>query len=414
MLAHVEAEHLLLEREPLALVELEIGDRRAFVEHRCAAGIDRVAEQAHHALLALVPAVQRLLDDLLEHREQATPRVAERVERTRFDERLDGALVERAQIDAVAEVVEVAERAVGAGQLDLLRHTVAHVAHGREPEEDRALALVATPARVELHREIGLARVHAGVTHRDVEQPAFVDVDRGLVEVRLHRREQRREVLHGVVRLQVRGLVGDESVTDRVRLVERVVGERLDRVEITLGEIRGVAVGDATVDELRALLGDQRADLLAGGLAQVVGLFERVPGQLLRHPHQLLLVDHQPERGREDLLERLVVERDRLAPVLTVGVLVVPVLRHRARAIQGHERRDVLERGGREALDQRAASGRPRAGTRRSCRPGGGARTWARRRAGARRCSGGHRWTARSARPRSPSRRGCAGRGSPS
>src|SRR5581483_10398702 len=93
------------------------------------------------------------LDDALEHLEQALARMGERVERARLDERLDGPLVQRVRVDAVAEV-----------------------------EEDGRLVLV-----------------------------------------RLDRREQRGEVLARVVRLEVRGLVRDEPVADRVRLVERVV-----------------------------------------------------------------------------------------------------------------------------------------------------------------------------------------------
>ncbi len=139
-----------------------------------------------------------------------------------------------------------------------------------------------------------------------------------------------------------------------MRLVERVVGERLDHVEEVVGERFGVTVGDAPLDELGALLGDQCADLLARGLAEVVGLFERVAGEPLRDPHQLLLVDHQPVGGLEHLAQVVVRVRDRLAAVLAVGVLVVPVLRHRARAVQGDERGDVFEVGGRERAEQRA------------------------------------------------------------
>ena len=146
-----------------------------------------------------------------------------------------------------------------------------------------------------------------------------------------------------MVRLQPRGLVRDEAVADAVRLVERVVGERLDRVEVALRELGGVTVADAALDELAPLLRDELADLLAGRLAQVVGFFERVAGELLRRAHQLLLVDHQPVGGAEDLLEIGMVERHRLAAVLAVGVLVVPVLRHRARPVQRDHGGDVFE-----------------------------------------------------------------------
>ena len=46
--------------------------------------------------------------------QQALARMAERVERARLDQRLDRALVEHGRVDALAEVVEVDERAVGA------------------------------------------------------------------------------------------------------------------------------------------------------------------------------------------------------------------------------------------------------------------------------------------------------------
>jgi hypothetical protein len=95
--------------------------------------------------------------------------------------------------------------------------------------------------------------------------------------------------------------------------------------------------------ELRALLGHQLADLLAAGLAQVVGLGERVAGELLRDPHHALLVDHQAVRVAEDLLGVGVEVLDRLAAVLAVGVVVVHVRRHRAGPVERDERGDVLE-----------------------------------------------------------------------
>ncbi len=109
----------------------------------------------------------------------------------------------------------------------------------------------------------------------------------------------------------------------------------------------------AALDELRALLRDQLTDLLAGGLAQVVGLFERVARELLGHSHELLLVDHQPERGPEDLLEVGVVVADRAATVLALRVFGVPVLRHRARPVQRDDGGDVFEGGRREPKQQR-------------------------------------------------------------
>ena len=69
---------------------------------------------------------------------------------------------------------------------------------------------------------------------------------------------------------------------------------------------------------------------------------------------QLLLIDHQPERRAEDLLEIGVIELHRLAAVLAVGVLVVPVLRHRARPVQRDHGGHVFEAGRAQRAQQRA------------------------------------------------------------
>ena len=64
--------------------------------------------------------------------------MAERVEGTGLDQRLDGALVEHDRVDPAAEVVEVAEGPAGVALgHDPLDQALAHVAHGRQPEDDR-------------------------------------------------------------------------------------------------------------------------------------------------------------------------------------------------------------------------------------------------------------------------------------
>ena len=79
---HVQAEHLLLEPQPVALVELESRDGDALVEAAVAGVAAEVAEQAHHALVALAAAHERGVDDLLEHHQQALAR-DDRASRTR-------------------------------------------------------------------------------------------------------------------------------------------------------------------------------------------------------------------------------------------------------------------------------------------------------------------------------------------
>ena len=60
VIGHVEAEHLLLGLQTVALVELDVGDRDALVEPGgCVGGrlVVPVAEQAHHAAVALAAAI---------------------------------------------------------------------------------------------------------------------------------------------------------------------------------------------------------------------------------------------------------------------------------------------------------------------------------------------------------------------
>ena len=88
VVAQVEAEHLLLERQPDPLGEVLVGDRHpGLVEHRILPA--RVPEQAHDPLVGLAAAGQGPIDDLLEHQAQALTGVAEGVEGTGLDERFD-------------------------------------------------------------------------------------------------------------------------------------------------------------------------------------------------------------------------------------------------------------------------------------------------------------------------------------
>ena len=237
VLAHVEPEHLLLEREPLRLRELDVGDRRCGAPTTASgAGVVDRGEQVELALGLVAPT--------LEHgRRRSSRSTCSRPWRGWPSESNApalisdsiGPLVEHRRVDAVAEVVEVGERtALLARRDDLRDHALADVAHRRQAEADR-LAVVGR-SRTEKSDSDSLT---SGTSTVDAELAALVEEDRGLVLVGLDAREQRGEVLDRVVRLQVRGLVRDVAVADRVRLVERVVGERLDRVEDPLAELLG-------------------------------------------------------------------------------------------------------------------------------------------------------------------------------
>ncbi len=74
-------------------------------------------------------------------------------------------------------------------------------------------------------------RVHVGRQDREAVRDRVVVERAHLVGVVHHQRQVRRHEGRRVMRLQVRGLVGDERVGGRVRLVEAVAGELLHQVE---------------------------------------------------------------------------------------------------------------------------------------------------------------------------------------
>mgnify|MGYP003693796883 CR=1 FL=1 len=170
----------------------------------------------------------------------------------------------------------------------------------------------------------------------------------GVVEFERHRRRQE---LHRVMRLHVGGVIGHQRVGRGVALVEAVVGEFCEQFEDRVGLPFRHAVLDRAGDEDRALLLHLGADLLAHRAAQQVGVAERIAGHHLRDLHHLFLIDDDAERLLQDRLQdRMQIFR------LLVAVLARAIgrdVRHRARAIERHQRDDVLETVG-PHVDQRA------------------------------------------------------------
>jgi hypothetical protein len=95
--------------------------------------------------------------------------------------------------------------------------------------------------------------------------------------------------------------------------------------------------------------------LLADRLPQILRFEEREAGELFRDLHVLLLVDRDAVGLTRDRLQPLVDVRDRLLPVLASRV-DRDVL-HRPRAVERHERDQVLEHR-RPHLAQRLAHSR--------------------------------------------------------
>ena len=162
VLAHVEAEHLLLEREPLRLRELGVGDLGALPDDRLRRRRRRPRRTGRTGPRPRCAGGRARVSTIVSNTStQALARMAERVERARLDQRLDRALVEHRRVDAVAEVVEVGERpALLARGDDVHDHALADVAHRRQAEADRLAAVGVA------HREVGLRLVDVGDEHR--------------------------------------------------------------------------------------------------------------------------------------------------------------------------------------------------------------------------------------------------------
>ncbi len=216
-------------------------------------------------------------------------RSPQRVERAALDERFERALVERFHVDALREVFDARElAALGAGGDDAFGGADADVLHVGEAEDDRGGGRWGNRrCRRWGRRRIGRRRVLFDVLELEGDGAA-IDVGRADGEAEAHAlgdglgdalvgagaREHGGHVLVGVVRLQVRGLVGDGAVAGGVRLVEGVAGERLDQVEDGARFVFAVAVGDGGGDELIALGVHQLDDLLRHRFAHRVGVFQ--------------------------------------------------------------------------------------------------------------------------------------------
>ena len=107
------------------------------------------------------------------------------------------------------------------------------------------------------------------VPDHDPELVRVRDVARELVVVARFGGEQRREVLARMVRLEIRRLAGDHGIVGGRPRCKAVIGEELTTAVDGLGHGRGVAMLEAAGNELLAVPGDLRLDLLADGLADL-------------------------------------------------------------------------------------------------------------------------------------------------
>ena len=143
--------------------------------------------------------------------------------------------------------------------------------------------------------------------------------------------------------LQPRGLVGDQRVGCRVRLVEAVLGEFFHQVEDLGGDARIHAAFARTDLELGAFLGHLDRILLAHRAAQQVGPAQRIAGQDLGDLHHLFLVHDHAVSRRQRRFQRGMRVADRGVAVLAVHPFAVHPAAQRAGPEQRGQGDDVLE-----------------------------------------------------------------------
>ncbi len=106
-----------------------------------------------------------------------------------------------------------------------------------------------------------------------------------------------------MVRLQIRGVVRQQRVRRRVRLIETVSGKLRHQIENLLDLFRRIAALRRSLHEALALLGHFLSILFAHRAPQKVGLSEGVAGELVRRLHHLFLIYDDAQRLLQNLLQ---------------------------------------------------------------------------------------------------------------
>src|SRR5206468_7753848 len=195
MAGQVEAERFALEGEQLALGPG--GRLRQLLALPLARG-DRLERSEERALAARAFVLDPLrpVHRRVDAGDEARPELAERVEASGLDERLEGPLVHLVAVDLDAEIAERVESAgAPTGVENREDGPLADVLDGREPEPDL----------VPLDREVEPADVDVGREDGDPHLAALADVLDELVGVPLFRRQKSRHEVDGKVDLEVRG-----------------------------------------------------------------------------------------------------------------------------------------------------------------------------------------------------------------
>src|SRR6185503_14200330 len=106
-----------------------------------------------------------------------------------------------------------------------------------------------------------------------------------------------------VMGLEKRGLISEIAVRERVRPIERVIREAFEAYPQLLESARVMTALDRLPQKLFLVLVEFFAFLLAHRAAHEVGFAQRIPRELLKHSHELFLINAYPERVAHDLFQ---------------------------------------------------------------------------------------------------------------
>ena len=255
------------------------------------------------------------------------------VKRARFDQRFNRPLVQLAAVHTHAKVIQAGEHpTLLACQNHRLNRLLTSAFYSTQPVanllvRDRLEAVVAPVDVGSLECQAHLDCVFKQSLH-------FVGV------VHLHRHvgaEKFRRVMH----LQPGGVIGQERVGSRVRLVEAVACELLHVVKNLIGLLLREAVARRAIPEYLALHRHFVGLFLAHGAAQHVGAAQRIAAQNLRHLHHLLLIHHHAVGVFENAFNARVGVLHRLAAELARNIGGDQV--HRAGPVQRVHRNQVFQ-----------------------------------------------------------------------
>ena len=129
--------------------------------------------------------------------------------------------------------------------------------------------------RLSLWLEVEIREVNIWRKHRNAKAATLCDRCGNLLLFAAEGVQHARHVLNGVVRLEIRGLIGDQPVAGGVRLIEPVVCERLECLKHLVDRSAGNATFGGARDELLLQAGEDVLFLLPHGVAQGVRLRPR-------------------------------------------------------------------------------------------------------------------------------------------